>query len=215
MLDTLEAGMSLLGTEVKSMRAGQVAFTDSYISYKDGEAWIVGLHIAPYENAGYSQHEPERDRRLLLHRREIEMWMTKVEQRGLTVVPLKLYFKNSRIKLEIGLCRGKNCTTSVRLSSSVMPLVMLHAKCWIDNHILSMPEITYYCVLSGIFCCMVKDNLPLASLLRWMSSAIEMLVPPMAREPDTVAIRPLLFVETGYRFCQKASLNSPITFTCE
>ncbi|MFA9393962.1 MAG: SsrA-binding protein SmpB [Halodesulfovibrio sp.] len=106
-LDTLEAGMSLLGTEVKSMRAGQVAFTDSYISYKEGEAWIVGLHIAPYENAGHSQHEPERERRLLLHRREIEMWMTKVEQRGLTVVPLKLYFKNSRIKLEIGLCRGK------------------------------------------------------------------------------------------------------------
>ncbi|SIO18033.1 SsrA-binding protein SmpB [Halodesulfovibrio marinisediminis] len=106
-LDTQEAGIVLQGTEVKSLRAGQVAFKDSYINYKDGEAWLVGLHIAPYENAGYSKHDPDGDRKLLLHRREIEMWMSKVEQKGLTVVPLKLYFKGSRIKLEIGLCRGK------------------------------------------------------------------------------------------------------------
>ena len=90
--------MSLLGTEVKSMRAGQVAFKDSYINYKDGEAWLVGLHIAPYENAGYSHHDTDRDRRLLLHKREIEIWMSKVDQKGLTVVPLKLYFKKSRIQ---------------------------------------------------------------------------------------------------------------------
>jgi len=106
-IDKLEAGIALKGTEMKSIREGAIAFRDSYISFKDGEAWIIDLHIAPYENAGYSQHDPDRDRRLLLHRREIMAWAAKVDQKGLTVVPVRLYFKGSRVKLEVALARGK------------------------------------------------------------------------------------------------------------
>lgn len=107
-LDTLEAGLSLTGSEVKSLRAGKVSFKDGYVRFAGGEALLCGVHIAPYENAGYAQHEPERERRLLLHDYEIRTLKAKVEQKGLTVVPLKLYFKSGRVKLEIGLARGKN-----------------------------------------------------------------------------------------------------------
>lgn len=106
-LDKLEAGLELKGTEVKSLREAQVAFRDSYVNFKDGEAWLVALHIAPYENAGYAQHDPDRDRRLLLHTREIRVWSAKVEQKGYSVVPLRLYFKGNRVKAEIALVRGK------------------------------------------------------------------------------------------------------------
>ncbi len=106
-IETLEAGIELRGTEVKSLRAGQVAFRDSYVQFRDGEAWLVGLHIAPYENAGYAQHDPDRDRRLLLHTRQISAWATKVEQRGFSVVPVAMYFKSSRVKVEVALGRGK------------------------------------------------------------------------------------------------------------
>jgi SsrA-binding protein len=108
-LGAMEAGLSLTGSEVKSMRAGKVNFKDSYVKFTGAfEAVLVGLHVSPYENAGYAQHEPERDRKLLLHEHEIRAWKAKVEQKGLTVVPLKLYLKRGRIKLEIGLARGKN-----------------------------------------------------------------------------------------------------------
>lgn len=108
-LDNLEAGIALTGSEVKSLRAGKVNFKDAYVKFTSRfEAFLSGLHISPYENAGYAQHEPERDRKLLLHEHEIRAWKAKVEQKGLTVVPLKLYLKKGRIKLEIGLARGKN-----------------------------------------------------------------------------------------------------------
>lgn len=108
-LGTMEAGMSLTGSEVKSLRGAKVNFKDAYVRFSGNfEAFLCGLHISPYENAGYAQHEPERERRLLLHAHEIRAWKAKMEQKGLTVVPLKIYLKRGRFKLEIGLARGKN-----------------------------------------------------------------------------------------------------------
>ena len=106
-LETVEAGLVLRGTEVKSLRAGQVTFKDSYATMRNGEAWLLGFHISPYSHGTDANHDPERDRKLLLHRREISRLMGKVAERGLTLVPLRLYFKEGRVKLEIGLARGK------------------------------------------------------------------------------------------------------------
>lgn len=105
--DFVEAGISLTGPEVKSLRAGQVNFRDSYVDFRRGEAFLVGLHIAPYANAGYMVQEPDRDRKLLLHAREIGNLAAKVEQKGLTVIPVRLYFKYGRVKVEIAVGRGK------------------------------------------------------------------------------------------------------------
>ncbi len=105
--DFLEAGISLTGPEVKSLRAGKVSFMDSYVDFKNGEAFLVGLHIAPYDNATYVVQNPTRDRKLLLHAREIVTLAAKVEQKGLTIVPVKLYFKQGKIKLEIAVGKGK------------------------------------------------------------------------------------------------------------
>ncbi len=107
-LDTFEAGMVLMGSEVKSLRLGRVSFKDGYIKFKNDEAYLVGVHIAPYEHAGsYDGHEPERERKLLLHAAQIRLLKSRVEQRGLTVVPVRLYFSSGRVKLEIALARGK------------------------------------------------------------------------------------------------------------
>jgi len=106
-LDTFEAGLALIGSEVKSLRAGKVNFKDGYIQIRGSEAFLVGVHVAEYENAGYSGHEPERPRKLLLHASEIKLLKAKVEQKGLTVIPLRIYFKRGRAKLEIALARGK------------------------------------------------------------------------------------------------------------
>ncbi len=105
--DFLEAGISLTGPEVKSLRQGRVNFMDSYVDFKQNEAFLRGLHIAPYENAGYVSQDPVRARRLLLHAREINTLAAKVEQQGLTVVPVKLYFKFGKVKVEIAVGRGK------------------------------------------------------------------------------------------------------------
>ena len=107
LVEFVEAGMVLTGSEVKSLREGRISFMDGYVQFEHGEAFLVGVHIAEYENAGYAQHRPDRPRKLLLHKREIEGLMKKVEQKGLTVVPTKVYFKNGRIKLELALGRGK------------------------------------------------------------------------------------------------------------
>lgn len=107
-LDTLEAGLVLTGSEVKSLRDGKVSFKEGYVRFSNGQAYLSGVHIAVYENAGYDGHEPERERKLLLNASEIHMLTAKVEQKGLTVVPLKFYLKNGRIKLEIGLAKGKD-----------------------------------------------------------------------------------------------------------
>ncbi|WFS62259.1 SsrA-binding protein SmpB [Pseudodesulfovibrio thermohalotolerans] len=108
-LETLEAGISLVGSEVKSLRGGQVSFKDGYVSFRSGSAFLVGVHIAPYEKTGiYDQHAPERARRLLLHKHEIDMLQAKTEQKGLSVVPMKMYFSRGKVKVQLGLGRGKN-----------------------------------------------------------------------------------------------------------
>src|SRR5262245_3028990 len=106
-LDVVEAGLVLRGTEVKSLRDGQVTFKDSYATVRNDEAWLLGCHISPYSHGTDANHDPERDRKLLLKRREIARLTGKVAERGLTLVPLCLYFKNGRSKLELGLGRGK------------------------------------------------------------------------------------------------------------
>ena len=102
-----EAGIALTGPEVKSLRAGKANFLDSYVDFRHGEAWLVSLHIAPYANAGYAPQDPDRDRKLLLHAGEIVRMAAAVAQKGLTVVPVRLYFSHGRIKVEIALGRGK------------------------------------------------------------------------------------------------------------
>ncbi len=106
-LEVVEAGLVLRGTEVKSLRDGQVNFRDSYATIRNGEAWLVGCHISPYSHGTDANHDPDRDRKLLLHRREIARLAGKVAERGLTLVPLRMYFKGGRAKLELGLARGK------------------------------------------------------------------------------------------------------------
>ena len=106
-LEFFEAGIVLTGPEVKSMRAGQVSFGDSFVECRNGEAFVVGMRIAPYERAGYVIQEPDRDKKLLLHSREIHLLATRIEQKGLTVVPGKLYFKHGKVKMEIALARGR------------------------------------------------------------------------------------------------------------
>src|SRR2546425_8391250 len=106
-LETLEAGLVLRGTEVKSLRDGQVNFKDSYATVRNDELWLMGCHVSPYSHGSAANHDPERDRKLLLKRREIARLTGKVAERGLTLIPLRLYFKSGRAKLEIGLARGK------------------------------------------------------------------------------------------------------------
>jgi SsrA-binding protein len=106
-LEFVEAGLVLRGSEVKSLRQGQVNFLDSHVDFRQGEAWLIGMHIAPYDHAGYDAPEPDRARKLLLHGTEIRTLAAKVEQKGLTVVPLKLYFKTGKVKVELALARGR------------------------------------------------------------------------------------------------------------
>jgi SsrA-binding protein len=106
-LETVEAGLALRGTEVKSLRAGLVNFKDSYATIRNEEAWLTGCHISPYSHGTDANHDPERDRKLLLHRRELNRLTGKVAERGLTLIPLRIYFKGGRAKLELGLARGK------------------------------------------------------------------------------------------------------------
>ena len=106
-LETYEAGLVLRGTEVKSLREALVNFKDCYATIDNGEAWLIGCHITPYHHGSDANHDPERKRKLLLHRREIGRLLGKVAERGLTLVPLRLYFKEGRAKIELGLARGK------------------------------------------------------------------------------------------------------------
>ncbi len=106
-LDSLEAGIELCGTEVKSIRAGAVNLKDSWCDISDGEISIRGMHISPYEKGNIFNKDPLRPRRLLLHKKEILRLFGQVKQQGLTIVPLSLYFKGSLIKVQVGLCRGK------------------------------------------------------------------------------------------------------------
>jgi len=106
-VETLEAGLLLVGSEVKSLREGRVDLKDSYALVKGGEAYLVGAYIAPYEFARDGGHEPERERKLLLHRREIDRMEGQIAEKGLTLVPLQVYFKEGKAKVELGLAKGK------------------------------------------------------------------------------------------------------------
>ncbi|MGF1505998.1 MAG: SsrA-binding protein SmpB [Anaerolineae bacterium] len=105
--DTLEAGLVLTGTEIKSVRQAKVSLQDAYVIFRHDEAWIVNLYIAPYDHATLENHEPRRTRKLLMHRREIERWDVEVSQRGYTCIPTQLYLKRGRAKVEIALAKGK------------------------------------------------------------------------------------------------------------
>ncbi|MGC8832562.1 MAG: SsrA-binding protein SmpB [Armatimonadota bacterium] len=105
--ETYEAGIALVGMEVKSIRDGRLSLQDSYAEIKDGEAWLYNMHISPYPQAHRFNPEPNRPRKLLLHRKEIDRLRGKLEQRGYTLIPLSVYFKRGRVKIELGLARGK------------------------------------------------------------------------------------------------------------
>ena len=105
--DVVEAGLVLAGTEVKSLRAGRASITDGYAQITDGEMWLHGVHIPEYAHGTWTNHEPKRPRKLLLHRKEIDRLQSKVAERGLTIVPLSLYFSGGRVKVELALARGK------------------------------------------------------------------------------------------------------------
>ena len=102
-----EAGLALTGTEVKSLRGGQANLKDSYVIFKDGEAFLFGTHISPYSHGNLQNHDPERTRKLLLHGKEIEKLRVQTVEKGLSIVPLRLYFRGSRVKVEIAIVRGK------------------------------------------------------------------------------------------------------------
>ncbi len=107
-IDTVECGLVLQGSEVKSLRAGRIALQDAYPRIIDGEMWLFGVHVPPYAQAnGFGAHEPDRRRKLLLHRRQLDEWMGRSQQQSLTMVPLSIYFKDGRAKVELALARGR------------------------------------------------------------------------------------------------------------
>ena len=106
-LESYEAGLALKGTEVKSLRAGSANLQEGYVSVRRGELWLVGMHVSPFEKGNINNHDPLRDRKLLLHRKEILKMAVKLQEKGLALIPLRIYFKKNIAKVEIGLCRGK------------------------------------------------------------------------------------------------------------
>jgi SsrA-binding protein len=106
-LESLEAGLALTGTEVKSIRAGGVSLNEAYARFRDGEAWLLGMHVPPYKQGSFSNVDPNRPRKLLMHREQIVRLQSRVGEKGLTIVPLRLYFTRGMVKVQLGLARGK------------------------------------------------------------------------------------------------------------
>lgn len=106
-VESFEAGLELFGTEVKSLRRGNVNLKDSYCEIDQGELWVHGMHISPYEQGNIFNRDPLRPKKLLMHRREIDRLLGEVKREGYTLIPLSLYFKGSRVKMQLGLCKGK------------------------------------------------------------------------------------------------------------
>ncbi len=132
-IDTYEAGLVLRGSEVKSLRDGQCVLKDSYIAFKNSEAYLQKAHISVYKSSSYNNHEPERLRKLLLHANELKKINQLIQEKGLTLVPLKLYFKKGKVKVEIGVGRGKNkgdkrASTKTRDASREVAQSLRHAK---------------------------------------------------------------------------------------
>ncbi|RPH58161.1 MAG: SsrA-binding protein SmpB [Chloroflexi bacterium] len=107
LMERFEAGLSLQGSEIKSIRAGQISLAEAYVNIENGDAWLVESHIAPYEQANRMNHDPKRPRRLLLHKKEIRELWNAVRQKGVTIVPIRVYLKEGRAKLEIAIAKGK------------------------------------------------------------------------------------------------------------
>jgi SsrA-binding protein len=107
-LDSLEVGIALTGTEIKSIRAGKVQLADAYARVDNGELWLIGSHVSPYTHGNYLNHDPDRPRKLLARRDQIEALRAGVQQKGQTLIPIKIYLKHGRAKVELGLCKGKN-----------------------------------------------------------------------------------------------------------
>jgi SsrA-binding protein len=107
LLETFEAGIALLGTEVKAIREGSVNLRDSFARVERGEVWLLGMHVSPYSHKGYAHHDERRTRKLLLHRHEIQKLAGRVAEKGLTLVPLRMYFKDGRVKVTLALAKGK------------------------------------------------------------------------------------------------------------
>lgn len=107
LLESMEAGIALKGSEIKSIRAGQVSLQEAYVQIENKEAWLLNAHIATYDAASYSNHDPKRPRRLLLHKKEINALYAAVKQKGVTIIPVKMYLKDGRAKLEIAVAKGK------------------------------------------------------------------------------------------------------------
>jgi len=107
LLETLEAGIALKGSEIKSIRAGQVSLQEAYVQIENQQAWLLNSHIATYDAASYSNHDPKRPRRLLLHKKEINSLYAAVKQKGVTIIPVKMYLKDGRAKVEIAIAKGK------------------------------------------------------------------------------------------------------------
>ena len=106
-LERIEAGIALTGTEIKSIRSGQISLNEAYARVRDGELWLLGMHVPPYKEGSFSNHEPRRPRKLLLHRAEIRRLAARVGEQGLTLVPTRLYFKGGIVKIDLALARGK------------------------------------------------------------------------------------------------------------
>ena len=106
-IETIEAGIALTGTEIKSIREGKISITEAYARVENGEVWLIGAHIAPYTQSGYAKHDPVRPRKLLLHKSQIRELRQMVEQKGMTLVPLRVVLKRGRAKIELGVVRGK------------------------------------------------------------------------------------------------------------
>jgi SsrA-binding protein len=106
-LESVEAGLVLTGTEVKSVRAGGVSLSEAYARFRGGEAWLVGMHVPPYKAGSFSNAEPNRPRKLLLHKEQIAQLQSRVAEKGLTIVPLRLYFTRGKAKVQLGVARGK------------------------------------------------------------------------------------------------------------
>ena len=107
LLEKLEAGIALQGSEIKSIRAGQISLAEAYVRIDGQEAWLVDCHVAPYERASYYNHDPKRPRKLLLHRKEIRRLWNEIRQKGVTVIPVRVYLKDRRAKVEIAVAKGK------------------------------------------------------------------------------------------------------------
>ncbi len=106
-IDSLEAGIALKGTEVKSLRQGGANLQDGYAMIRNGEVWLIGMHISPFEKGNINNHDPKRDRKLLLHRKEIRKLVGRTAEKGLALIPLRIYFKKNIVKVELGIARGK------------------------------------------------------------------------------------------------------------